>query len=515
MKSVTNSSIQASDQVHLCPVSRDAQPGDDSRVAAWLGALVAIAAILRLLGLGHHSFWLDEGVSYSIAVAKTRVFNSFWAYQALYHELLRGWLGLGLGESEFAIRLFSVIPSVATIPTVYLIGRRLFSQRVGLLSSLLLAFHVGHITYSQQARGYGLVVFFISLATLFFVRAVEGNAVSDWLLYVVLSAMAMYSHLLACIVVPAQIVSLVALPAAFSARDSGRGAITRAGTMARAMLCGLVLAVIALPAAVVIKQTGAGGTDFITAASYRQLPGVIALMAGHGVTLPIYLVLWAVAFSAYAEQRQAMRLAAPTGTKTALAGDRWPLALLVTWLIVPTGLMLLASAVKPVLVPRYLLTCVPAAALLGGVGLAAIPFKPRVWIAAVLAALSCATLAVYQIKPREDWRGAARYVVAQAQPGDGILILPPYSRLSFLYYRHRFGGDRIAVESGDDQLPAMPATFASDRLMRYRRLWVVRYTRDTSDPALKLYAAILARDFHMEADRGFTHVDVKLYTPVQ
>ena len=450
---------------------------------AYLAALAGTAALLRFLYLDAKGLWIDEGVSYLMATAKDRPHDSFWAYQALYHELLRGWVYLG--DSEFFLRLFSVIPSIATIPLVYVLAKRLFDRRVGLLSALLLAVHVAHITYSQQARSYGLVVFLCTLATYFFLRAVEDAAISDWALYVLFSALAVYSHLLACLVIPAQLLSSLALPA-------------RAIPWRRLLLSAAILAAVPLPLALLIIHGGAGGTAFISAASYRQLPAVVTLLAGSVATLPCYLAFWLLG------GRLAVRTFSACGRSLA----SWRVALLLSWCVAPAILLLLVSLVKPALVPRYLLVCVPAAVILAAYGLAGLRLRPRVFLAAATVLLSLLGLIYYQTRPREDWRGAARYVFAQAQPGDAILVLPSYSRLPFLYYRSRFGGDALPLESPD---AAAPGAAGLERLAHYRRLWVLVYGRGPSDSATRACLNGLNRDFHLESSRAFTMVKVQLY----
>jgi mannosyltransferase len=133
------------------------------------GALLAItllALFLRLHLLGQDSFWGDELASVRRAQMD---WDAFWELMrgipamALYYALLRFWILLG--DSEFTVRILSVIPAVVTVPLVYFMGKRLFDPRVGLIAALLLAMNAFHIQYSQEARSYSLLILLVTLSS--------------------------------------------------------------------------------------------------------------------------------------------------------------------------------------------------------------------------------------------------------------------------------------------------------------------------------------------------------------
>jgi mannosyltransferase len=143
-------------------LSRDLQVQPQINSIATVSALLAItvlALFLRLHLLGQDSFWGDELTSVRRAQLD---WDAFWelmrgpAAMALYYVLLRFWILLG--DSEFTVRLLSVISAVATVPVVYFLGKSLFDARVGLIAALLLAMNAFHIQYSQEARSYSLLL---------------------------------------------------------------------------------------------------------------------------------------------------------------------------------------------------------------------------------------------------------------------------------------------------------------------------------------------------------------------
>ena len=68
-----------------------------------------------------------------------------------YHLLLHLWMTL-FGTSLFALRFLSLIFGVFATIIIYLLGRRLFNEEVGLISALILAISPLNIEYSQEAR---------------------------------------------------------------------------------------------------------------------------------------------------------------------------------------------------------------------------------------------------------------------------------------------------------------------------------------------------------------------------
>ena len=77
------------------------------------------------------------------------------------------------GENNFAYRFPSALFGIASVYLLYLIGRRLFSERAGALAAALLAVTVNHVYISRLAMQEAFVIFFILLASFCFLRAFE------------------------------------------------------------------------------------------------------------------------------------------------------------------------------------------------------------------------------------------------------------------------------------------------------------------------------------------------------
>jgi 4-amino-4-deoxy-L-arabinose transferase-like glycosyltransferase len=128
-------------------------------------ALLMVAGLaLRLWRLGDASLWLDEAASVQFAGLPWSVLwlSGYDNAPPLYYSLLK--LVLPLSRGEFAIRLPSVLFGVLTIPLVYLAGRLIAGRWAGLAAALYLVLAAAHIEYSQEARGYSLLVFALAVA---------------------------------------------------------------------------------------------------------------------------------------------------------------------------------------------------------------------------------------------------------------------------------------------------------------------------------------------------------------
>ncbi len=142
-------------------------------------ALLTIAgAWLRLSHLGAKSLWLDEGATVALARASWQHFAWVWWHgeanlQTIYFLLMRGWIHLG--SSEAWLRLPSAIFGIASIPMLYVVGRKFTGVTPSLVAAALLAFSPSAVYYSQEARSYSLGILLVLLSTYFFVRAVEEN----------------------------------------------------------------------------------------------------------------------------------------------------------------------------------------------------------------------------------------------------------------------------------------------------------------------------------------------------
>ena len=112
----------------------------------------------------------------------------------LYYLLLQVWT-LTFGTSDLALRLFSVSFSIASIPLVAVLGCRIADRRAAIASCVLFAFSPMGIYYSTEGRMYSLLIF-LALATALASLLLQerGPGVGYCLLWIALSAAGFLTH---------------------------------------------------------------------------------------------------------------------------------------------------------------------------------------------------------------------------------------------------------------------------------------------------------------------------------
>ncbi len=148
--------------------------------AFWIVAgLTVLAAGLRFATLGLQAYHHDE------IVTASRVLRAdFWhvmdavgfseSAPPLYYALAWLWTQL-TGTGEYGLRSLSALAGVATVPVAYLLGAELRDRRAGIAAAALVAVNPMLLWYSQEARGYALLILLTSLSLLYFLRALGGQ----------------------------------------------------------------------------------------------------------------------------------------------------------------------------------------------------------------------------------------------------------------------------------------------------------------------------------------------------
>jgi mannosyltransferase len=163
----------------------------------WLLLIMGIALGLRLAFLSKESLWLDEVESWWFASDLGRAMAGESTNPPLYYTMLHFWIGW-FGTSEPGLRSLSVVPGVLSVGLIYALARRLFSRVVALGAALYLSISSFQIYYSQEARTFAWLVFFILAAALWLWNALEERPSKRRFLYfsgyALFSALALYAH---------------------------------------------------------------------------------------------------------------------------------------------------------------------------------------------------------------------------------------------------------------------------------------------------------------------------------
>ena len=407
---------------------------------ALFSAIVALAAYLRFYHLGLPSFWHDEVFSLDII---DRPFGELWGlrkdvHPPLYYMMLQVWFGW-VGYDEAGLRLSSVLFSLATLPAIYMLGRRVAGPWLGLAALLCFAVSPFAIEYAQELRAYALLGC-IGAWTLYgfgrLIAAPERAALpllrSDRLGWVLVgggSLLALYTHNLGLLLPFTTSVVAVAL---WWPRPE-RWALARNW----AIVHGIVLLLWApwLPELV-------GQVRHTTGYSWIPAPSLLAILQtelslGFGLGRFSQPLTWVTVGGLLG--------LAVLGARALPRPPRWPAVLLAVFLVPAVGSLAITFLFSPVYIPRTLIWTGYPVMILVGAGIVLLLARPRGWRRAASVSLLVLLAAGngYQLwndqrggKNKDDWRDVAVAVAALTSPDD-LVIVPGLGGDPLAYYLAR------------------------------------------------------------------------------
>jgi hypothetical protein len=488
--------------------------------------LVLLAYAVRLPGLTAQSLWRDEVDALHFSQGSlNKVLGNLtrpgWN-GPLYYLVLRGWVAL-TGQTEFALRYFSLLFGVLGVALLYRIGRAWFSRPLGVVAALLMALSPYMVWYAQETKMYAMLAPWVMGVLYLYRRALRYRNWRLWALVVAGVWALIGLHVIGVLLIPVLVALLpfwwplvrdekAPSPASEASRVPAThtgstsvsatsksfrqklvAAISNAGTrgaLQAAVGLGLCLlpVIVVLPWAWRMLWRGRSiGHPFV------PLPNMVSTMLyafGRGITTagglwPIGLAILFV-LAGVLLWPDAGRLI--ERARIALAGRRRKVGevayvgVLCAWFAVPLLGLLVISLRVPMFVDRYLIWTGPAFFLLVARGYDQLR-RRMAWLATLcLAALlilnGAAILAQSTTPIKSDFRGAAAFLREQRRPGEPILFHLSYVRDTFEYY---FGPVMPAAEGIPTDEQTTPESV--DRAMRaqlenaqgepYKVVWLV------------------------------------------
>ncbi len=447
-----------------------------------VGTLMCVAALLAIHAIGDKSLWLDEGLSarlaqFSPADAISATYSTPTPGAiALYYVLLHFWSSVSTDESW--LRLLSAVCVVASIPLVYMLGRRLMSTAAGVTAATVVALSPYVVSQAQSARPYGLVILLATALTLTFYSAMKVGGLRIWLLYAAVALAGVYAH--------TTVAYLIAAQGAVAGVDLlllRRRSIWTIGSRCAAA------AVIVVGCYPLTGQFSAEGLAGVPSPTFQNVGQALYHLTG-GATLLLVTSFAVIALPLI-------------GWVWLRRGRQLEFSILVAVSVAPIALELLVSLQRPMFIERYLTMAIPGLALLVAAAVDLLSsWKPSLRGAvatrsprqsAIVTAGAWALIAVLALRSvgsvytgwQEQWRGAVEMVAAESQSGDQVIVYPGYARLPFDYYATRNPGFRnirpAFPEIGwGDYFPASGPSFAASLAdaKQTGRVWLVYRSGD-------------------------------------
>ena len=422
-----------------------------SRYLQLLLAITIIGAFLRLFQLGAASLWLDEASTLTFArETVTQIWGSL-STGTEFNPPLFYWMEHGMlafGDSEAVLRLIPAILGILTIPVFYLVGEEILDRNTGIIAAALLAFSPFQLYYSQEARAYGPMLFFYSIAFYFFLRLLKSWGRKDALLFGIFSALAFWTHFYAFVPVLALFLFAIALKAKGVLKDL-RSGIPLAVSIVTFVVLSLPLIVFAVQLFLIrtggAPAFGIQGLDTVTM-TIVQISGLYT--QGFSQVLAwVFVILFIV------------------GVAALFPRDRQKSLLLAFAFVFPLVLSVILSYRMP-MVPRYLIYLL--AAFFPGIALTIRPacslVKSRYLVYGVLILFLVLNLPIlypyYTTQQKDDWRGLSTELLSTAQARDLVIALPGYDRQPLNYYYNNATAGTL--ESGFSRVEDIEAAIAAN-----------------------------------------------------
>jgi mannosyltransferase len=363
------------------------------------------AAAVCAPGAARPSLWFDEAATIS---ASTRSVPELWrlihnidAVHGLYYLVMHGWFAI-FPATEFWSRLSSCLAVGIAAAGVVVLAKQFSARTVAVCAGIVFAI-LPRITWAGiETRSYALTTAAAVWLTVLVVAAARRNAAALWPLYGLALVMATLLNVFVVLMVLVHgvVVAVVAKNRATVLWWSGTSTVAVLVVAPFLALCGTQVAQVRW-----ISPLRPGTVVDIAQEQYFDHSVPFALLTGAMLVAPLV-----------------MRRQWETGNRR-LAG------IAVGWIVVPTMVLLLYSAVQtPIYYPRYLCYTSPAIALLMAVCIATL-FRTRERVTAVLAAFALAATPNYLLHQRGpyakegmDFSQVADVITAHASPGDCLIL---------------------------------------------------------------------------------------------
>ncbi len=400
-------------------------------LAAWAGLIMAAYA-LRLHHLDFESFWVDEALvlrsplqpgQFRVGEATYVAFNA-----PLYWLLLEPWRR-ATGESEYAVRYFSLIFSTLAVPLSFALARRAFGRGAAWSAATLVAANTFLIYYAQEGRMYALFTATTLASGYALVRASQRGSGGRWGLYLAAGVATAASHVFGILAAVGQAAYLVLS----QPRRARTGVLTLAAfALPTAAFLVALQSPLALPmdaAADLGKRAAETGPQrlLVLLGQWTGYPPILPVEVGG--TAAALLLAGALAGLALRRETPHPRLRHPLSTyvERGTARSRRGLLLAGTFLLVPLGLRLPLASVPGLHEERYMIFALPLFLMVIAGGVACWAGRRRAVAAAATLALAAWTLLPWapthlgDMRLKENWRDVISQLDRSLEPGDVAL----------------------------------------------------------------------------------------------
>ena len=394
------------------------------------------------------------------------------SYNAPYYVVLSLLTALPGVGGDTSLRLISLLATAGGLALITRVVTRLAGRATGVLAGLVLAASPLVVEQSVEARSYGLAVLATGAAALGLVRWLQ-EAPRGLLLFGLAGTAMGLMHWYAVTTLAAFVLAALVL--------RRRGALPVLAVGAVAVIPTLAMVVVNLT-----NGTGARNAEHLKTTDGRlSLLALDTWSAGRTSLLVVLVALMVVG---------AVRA----------SGAR---VLAVAWVVVPLLLLTVGELVRPLYLPRYLLTGLLGIGVLAAVGAWALPRLARGPAAALLLVLTLvATAPLLERGPRERGDELVALIAELQRPGEPVVAADQRSAMAVDHYVRLLHPELRA----DLVLPPADAPPDADRVWMVRRI-IDGLPEPTDDDEI-LRAAGLTQAGQWELPASKTDLVLQLWT---
>ncbi|MCL5270555.1 MAG: glycosyltransferase family 39 protein [bacterium] len=468
-----------------------------------LGGLMLLAVAMRLFRLDARGFWTDEfwtleaiGLPVRDLVGQRLAHGHF----PTYFILLKFWSAL-FGQSECALRGFSLLLNVASVPLIFWAARRAWSERCALWAALFYVCHERSLWAAQEARPYGLIMLAAAASMHALLTAIESGRRRWRLAYAAWTMLGLFTHVLYSCIYLAQL----GVVGVWLTRRRGR-------RVWAACLLGPGLVVLpALGVLQVLSRQAASRQLEIPQGLYPLgdwCKGLLEIFWGQYEMFAAdlkYLMFPAIAMLVTLAWRARSCRTAAFAFVSGRASHAPCFALFAAWgLSCLVGVGLSALIIGAADAKRYISPGLGGATLLMGLAVGALdhPLRRRALASACLALLILPDFGLYRW-PGHQVREAIRFVAGHRRPNEPVLICKEtVSRTMAEYYG--LGVEPVPVPQNETD-PEMLRQLVARTVGQVNGFWLILY-KEGKSPVFEVVEQWRQPGFRKIADRKLNQV---------
>ena len=434
-------------------------------------SILILGTFLRLYDLGHESIWLDEGFSEGIAIRDVGAIVE-WSkndvHPPLYLVMLHYWMSW-FGNSEFSLRLLSALFGILSIIVIYLIGKKCFNNKIGLLSAFLFTISLMHIQYSQEARSYTLLVFLGLISIYYFQNILEHNRIKDWALYLVVSSILIYTHTFAIFIFMFENMYFIYHLLMNVEQKKGKLFLKWLGGQVL-IVASFLPWILILLAQVKLKVSGESAANWIPVPNLYSLKSTLEAFSNTGIIAILFTLFILAGFIFFLLNKKNLSNSDISTNWNSLVFN---LLWLFSGVLIP---FIISIIVSPIYVTRYTMIALPAFYILvaWSVSQINIKFNRPIFVVIALVLSASSLINYYRFIDKEQWREAIQFLQEHEQSNDIIILNAPWTIETFNYYYS--GKLKYSI------YPAGNVSDLSESISSHPRIWLFQAYENVTDP---------------------------------